>query len=72
MLDPKEIRRRIAHAEQRIRERLAEANEKRRKIKLARRQRRLARRSWFQQGRLCGAPTRMGTSCKRRAQPVDA
>ena len=45
------------------------ANEKRRKIKLAHRQRRLARRSWFQQGRLCGAPTRNGTSCKRRAQP---
>ena len=63
MLDAWEIRKRIAYAERRLRERLAETNAARRKAKRARRLR-------LRDGRqLCGAPTRNGSPCRRWAQP---
>ena len=57
MLDARVIRTRIAQAEQRLRERLAEANVERRQGRQTRRNRRLARLAWFKEGRQCGAPT---------------
>jgi len=63
MLDAWEIRKRIAYAERRLRDRLAEASATRREAKRA-------RRLWLRDGRqLCGVPTRKGSPCRRWAQP---
>jgi len=57
MLDAWEIRKRIAYAERRLRDRLAEASATRREAKRA-------RRLWLRDGRqLCGVPTRKGSPC---------